>query len=125
MPIYKFFNQGNNIILENEDKLGEFVDITNNSNSKLMPKEAFISEKYRIKGGNIYIVRSDFIIDLSRRNHPHPNISALYYYYKNKHIIIIPSKPYCFYNNISIEPKEFSLFPGVNLESFVSLHGLK
>ena len=108
MPILKFWNKDGQIILSDENKLGEFVNITNHPNTKIMPKDSFLSSSYNINN-NVFITRSDFIINLAIKKHPHPNIAALYCSYRDCHIIIVPKKSYCFYNGVSIEPKEFSI----------------
>ncbi len=112
MPILKFWNKSGKISLTDSgiDKIGEFVNITHNPNAKLMPKDSFLSSSYRIANTNVFITKSDLILNLAIKNHPHPHIAALYCEYKNCHIIIVPKKSYCFYEGNSVEPTEFSVF---------------
>ena len=98
----------------NEDSViqlekGELVDITNHARTSLMPKELFVDKKYKLKIGEIYMCKSDIILNIAKKSHNHPYISALYCIYNNKHIIIIANNSYVFFNGLSVEPLEFTI----------------
>lgn len=106
--ILKFKFEDNNFILEK----GEMVNISDDKRSTLMPKKLFVDKKYRIKHG-VYMCKSDFCMSLARKNHSHPNISAIYCPYEGKHILIVPKNSYSFINDSSVEPTDFNVIAGL------------
>lgn len=102
--IFKFKFKNNSLTLEN----GYLKNITSDQRTSIMPKEMFIKQEYNILKTNIFMSRSDLIMKMALKDDP--TISCLYYKYKDKHIVILPSKNYSFLNNRSIDPVEFKLF---------------
>lgn len=105
MPILKFWEKDDNIILDN------FIieDISNDKRTSLIDKNSFLRKEFKIKD-NIYIAINDSFFKLARIFKTKKyDINAILIRNEKDKIIIIPSKNYIFFNGKSIEPEEYIL----------------
>lgn len=102
MPVLQFWNKNDSITLLK----GVLKNITDEPRAKIMPRDSFISSTYQIEKG-LFIAKSSMIMKLVSLQDK--SIDALYFYYKDSHVIIVPSKTYIFYNGKSVEPATFSV----------------
>jgi hypothetical protein len=104
--------KSNGIVINDSKRKLRVVDITEDPRGKLLPKDDFLNKTFQVEK-NVHIVRNAFIIRIAswqaRRYGRDPNIGGLYFKYKGKEVIIIPSKGYVFFNGKSIEPNRYKV----------------
>jgi len=83
------------------------LDITRDFRTRLLPKGNFITDRYKVDS-DVFFVRKPFFITMAKKNKK-PNAEALYLFYKNRHVIIVGSGSYIFYEGRSIEPDDYDL----------------
>jgi len=91
---------------------GHLKEITDDPRTKMMPKDTFLSAKYKVEDG-VFITHSSLIMNLATKDDK--EISALYCKHKGCHIIIVPPKSYVFYNGKSFEPESYNIIGGNTL----------
>jgi hypothetical protein len=113
MKILKFWKtKAGKIILGTDG--ARMVDMSDDPRSGLIPKALFASDEYKVDDG-VHFVRQGFFIKLANIKGLTTSIEALYCTYEGKHIIIVNSRTYVFFNGKPVEPTEYKLLDLPNL----------
>jgi len=84
----RFYNDSNGELqFESSNKNGRLVDITEETRAKAISCRRLLKKGQHIKN-NLYLCRSDMIMDLTKKEDE--DVDALLYTYKDKHLIIVP-----------------------------------
>jgi len=90
------------------------IDMSDDPRSGLIPKALFASDQYKVEEG-VHFVRQGFFIKMANLKGLSTSIEALYCTYEGKHIVIVNSRVYVFFNGKSVEPEEYKLLSIPNL----------
>jgi hypothetical protein len=108
MPvILKFWNKDGKVSL---DKY-RLEDITNDKRSAFIDRKSFYNKRYHV-GNDVYFAINDFFFKMATmldKNAKDICAMLLKDEKENKHIVIVPSTCYVFWNGKSVDPSTYSL----------------
>lgn len=102
MPILKLKLVDGRVLLEK----GELVDITHDKRTKMLPKDSFVKNEFKV-ADKVYIAENSLIMGKAIKENP--SITALYCAHNDYHIVIVAPRSYVFFDGRSVEVGKFSL----------------
>jgi hypothetical protein len=115
--ILKFYYRDDKITLEKY----RLQDITDDKRCMFIPIVNIIDKQYRIED-NVYIVCSETMFKLTKLfNKETIPISAMVLYRNGIKIVFIPNNMLVFWNDKSIEPKEYNFLNGKSINEIFNL----
>ena len=102
MPVLKFSMKEQTLSLEK----GVLVEITHDKRSDKLPKNSFLKNEFKV-ADRVYIAENSLIMKKAVKEDP--TITALYFYHKECHVVIVAPRSYVFLDGRSIDVNKFSL----------------
>ena len=117
MPILKFSVQEDVVTL---DKF-RLVDITDDRRTRLLNKENFLRDEYKIDK-DVYLILNDIFFKVSRLlDNSKTPINAMLIRERDKFIVIVPSRSYVFWNGKSVEATECNICGDLDITKILEI----